>query len=264
MDKPLIPMIPPVQEDAWSSLRSFTAARIALGRTGVAVPLRESLSFRLAHAHARDAVHASLNTTQLITDLQQSFSLPIFVLHSQAAHRQEYLQRPDLGRKLNPASVQQLEEAACTRTDIAILLADGLSATAVQAHAVPLLKVLLPLLQAARFSFAPISIIEQGRVGVSDETAALLNARLSLILIGERPGLTSADSLGAYLTFGPKVGLTDESRNCVSNIRPEGLSYEAAANRLNNLICQSLQLQISGVALKDNSTNEIKNLVTGK
>jgi ethanolamine ammonia-lyase small subunit len=264
MDQLIIPVIPPVQEDAWSSLRAFTAARIALGRTGVAVPLREALSFRLAHAHARDAVHASLNTTQLIADLQQAFPLPVFVLHSQAAHRQEYLQRPDLGRKLDPPSIQQLEEAACTPTDIAILLADGLSATAVQAHVVPLLKELIPLLQSARFSFAPIAIIQQGRVGISDETAALLNARLSLILIGERPGLTSADSLGAYLTYGPKAGLTDESRNCVSNIRPEGLSYEAAAHRLYNLIYQSLQLQLSGVALKDNSTQQLPGFIHHK
>lgn len=242
-----------VQEDPWFELRAFTAARIALGRAGVSVPLKESLSFKLAHAHARDAVYASLDTNALSSSLETLFPLPVLVLQSQAANRQEYLQRPDLGRKLGSDSVKQLQATAYPLVDVAILLADGLSATAVQAHAVPLLKVLIPSLQSSGLSLSAIALIQQGRVGIGDETAALLHARLSLILVGERPGLTAADSMGAYLTYHPRPGLTDESRNCVSNIRPEGLPVEAAAHKLHYLITQSLQLQLSGVHLKDDT-----------
>ena len=237
--------------DPWASLRAFTGARIALGRTGTSVPLRESLAFRLAHAHARDAVYSILAVEQLLADLGQ-FQLGLCQVRSQAQNRQEYLQRPDLGRKLDEASKTLLTEqaAAC---DIAIILADGLSATAINEHAVPLLRLLLPQLQQAGFRLAPITLAEQARVALSDEIGALLKARLTLMLIGERPGLSSPDSLGAYFTYGPKPGLTDEARNCVSNIRSEGLVYSLAADKLFFLLQEALRRQLSGVGLKDES-----------
>ncbi|GGF24732.1 ethanolamine ammonia-lyase subunit EutC [Hymenobacter cavernae] len=238
-------------DDPWASLRAFTGARIALGRTGTSVPLRESLAFRLAHAHARDAVYSVLAAEQLLTDLGQ-LKLAVCQVKSQAQNRQEYLQRPDLGRKLDEASKALLAEQAAT-CDIAIILADGLSATAINEHAVPLLRLLLPQLQRAGFRLAPITLAEQARVAIGDEIGALLKARLALVLIGERPGLSSPDSLGAYFTYGPRPGLTDEARNCVSNIRPEGLVYPLAADKLFFLLQESLRRQLSGVGLKDES-----------
>jgi ethanolamine ammonia-lyase small subunit len=241
-----------ITQDNWQSLKTFTAARIAPGSTGVAMPLKEVLDFKLAHAHARDAVYSLLNETDLVTDLQQ-FQLPIYVLNSKVHSRHEYLQRPDFGRQLNETSKKQLEKSNAVPADVALILADGLSATAINNHAIPLLNVLIPLLQQAGFSIAPLSIVHQGRVAIGDEIGVLLKAQFSLILIGERPGLSSPDSMGAYLTYNPMVGLTDESRNCVSNIRPEGLSYQAAAEKIFYLINESFRLRYSGVALKDNA-----------
>jgi ethanolamine ammonia-lyase small subunit len=241
-----------ITQDNWQSLKTFTAARIALGSTGVAMPLKEVLGFKLAHAHARDAVYSLLNETDLVTDLEH-FQLPIYSLNSKANARHEYLQRPDFGRQLNEISKTQLEKAQVTPVDVALILADGLSATAINNHAIPLLHVLMPLLQQTVFSIAPLSIVHQGRVAIGDEIGFLLKARFSVILIGERPGLSSPDSMGAYLTYKPMVGLTDESRNCVSNIRPEGLGYQAAAEKIFYLINESFRLQYSGVALKDNA-----------
>jgi ethanolamine ammonia-lyase small subunit len=241
-----------VEKDTWQSLKTFTAARIALGSTGVAMPLKEVLDFKLAHAHARDAVYSLLNETDLVTDLEH-FQLPIYSLNSKANARHEYLQRPDFGRQLNEISKTQLEKAQVTPVDVALILADGLSATAINNHVIPLLHVLTPLLQQAGFSIAPLSIVHQARVAIGDEIGFLLKAQFSVILIGERPGLSSPDSMGAYLTYKPMVGLTDESRNCVSNIRPEGLGYQAAAEKIFYLINESFRLQYSGVALKDNA-----------
>ncbi|BAV06361.1 Ethanolamine ammonia-lyase light chain [Filimonas lacunae] len=246
----------PIWEDAWTALRAYTNARIALGRTGTAIPLKENLSFRLAHAHARDAVYAALDIENLKEALDV-LSLPVVELQSQAMQRQQYLQRPDLGRKLSADSVGSLQQQANSPAHIAIILADGLSALAVQAHASKLLQQLVPLLQASGFSFTSIAIVQQARVAIGDETAALLQAQLSLMLIGERPGLSSADSLGAYITFAPRPGLTDESRNCVSNIRPEGLPYQQAAFRIHYLIQQAFALQLSGVQLKDDSLSQL-------
>lgn len=238
-----------IQRDPWASLKAFTAARIALGRTGTAEPLEALLQFRLAHANARDAVYAALEKDELADALQQLHG-SCFLLHSQAANRQEYLQYPDKGRKLNKASAEQLKEFNGTGYDVCITIADGLSATAVNNHVIPVLQKLLPML--AGFSVSPICLVEQGRVAVADETGWLLQAKLVVILIGERPGLSSPDSLGAYLTYHPQLGLTDESRNCVSNIRPEGLNYMLAAEKLFFLINEALRLQLSGVTLKDN------------
>lgn len=238
-----------VEEDNWQTLKAFTAARIALGRTGTSIPLKETLQFKLAHAHARDAVYSTLNEMELIKGLQQ-FNLPVHVLHSKAKDRHEYLQRPDLGRLLTDLSIGHLKDGA-NGFDIALMLADGLSATAINKHAVPLLQLLMPLLLQANFSLSPINIVHQGRVAIGDEIGSLQQAKISLVLIGERPGLSSSDSMGAYLTYEPSIGMTDESRNCISNIRTEGLSYQTAALKIFYLIKESLRLKISGVALKD-------------
>ncbi|MGI4763279.1 MAG: ethanolamine ammonia-lyase subunit EutC [Janthinobacterium lividum] len=238
--------------DPWASLRAFTAARIALGRSGTSVPLREALAFRLAHAHARDAVYSTLASEQLGQELSE-LDLPIVHVQSQAATRQHYLQRPDLGRQLAEASRTELAGLAAGECDVALVLADGLSATAANMHARPLLRQLVPALRQAGFRLAPLVLAEQARVALGDEVGQLLRARLVLVLIGERPGLSAPDSLGAYFTYGPRPGLTDEARNCVSNIRPAGLGYAAAADKLFFLLSEALRRQLSGVGLKDES-----------
>lgn len=238
-------------KDPWIALRSFTPARIALGRTGTSVPLEEVLRFRLAHAHARDAVY-SLPDVEGLQQQLLALELPVQVLHSSAADRHEYLQRPDKGRRLDRASAAALSAISGTGNEVAIVIADGLSATAVNLHAVPLLQELLPLIRNAGMPLAPLCIILQGRVAVGDEAGELLRAKAVLVLIGERPGLSSPHSLGIYLTFQPRTGLTDVARNCISNIRPEGLSYKAAADKAFYLLRESLRLQLSGVHLKDN------------
>jgi ethanolamine ammonia-lyase small subunit len=243
----------PVQEDPWSSLKAFTTARIALGRTGTAIPLKEVLSFRLAHAHARDAVYSRLDTTSLQEQLQP-FHTTTLLLHSSAADRQEYLQRPDKGRRLDAHSIEVLSTLPTTllQKDVAIIIADGLSATAMNIHTLPLLTQLLPMLKTAGISTGPLCLVEQGRVAIGDEAGALLKAKATLVLIGERPGLSAADSMGAYLTFNPRIGNTDESRNCISNIRQEGLQYVPAAGKICYLLQEAIRLQLSGVGLKDN------------
>jgi ethanolamine ammonia-lyase small subunit len=238
------------ERDPWYNLRKFTNARIALGRTGVSIPTRENLQFKLAHAFARDAVFAGMDIAALNVALEQLH--PCLLLHSQASDRHQYLQRPDLGRKLDKTSNDRVVSFKGTY-DVCINVADGLSATAINRHAFPVLNMLIPKLKDAGYVLSPVCVIEQGRVAISDETAEALGARLSLILIGERPGLSSPDSLGAYLTYGPAVGNTDEKRNCISNIGPNGLQYSAAANKILYLITESLRLQLSGVQLKDNS-----------
>jgi len=236
--------------DPWAGLRAFTAARIALGRTGTSVPLREALAFRLAHAHARDAVYSTLDTARLLADLP-ALGLPVLQVRSQTGTRPQYLQRPDLGRRLAEASRAELAGQAAGPYDLALVLADGLSATALNCHALPLLRRLVPTLQGAGWQLAPLVLAEQARVALADEVGHLLRARLVLVLLGERPGLSAPDSLGAYFTHGPRPGLTDEARNCVSNIRPEGLGYAAAADKLFFLLQASWRRQLSGVALKD-------------
>jgi ethanolamine ammonia-lyase small subunit len=241
------------QPDPWVSLKAFTAARIALGRTGTSVPVRESLAFKLAHAHARDAVYSTLATEDLLAGLQ-ALQGEVYQVASQAKTRQEYLQRPDWGRRLAEASRALLAEQAPTEAyDIAVVLADGLSATAINAHALPLLHLLLPQLQQAGFCLAPITLAEQARVALGDEVGELLRAQLVLVLIGERPGLSAPDSLGAYFTYAPRTGLTDEARNCISNIRPEGLPYPQAAAKLSFLLQEARRQKLSGVGLKDQS-----------
>jgi ethanolamine ammonia-lyase small subunit len=241
-----------LKDDPLSLLKEFTAARIGIGRTGASIPLKQSLVFKLAHAHARDAVYSELDVDKLSVDLKQ-FDLPVLQLHSQAAYREQYLQRPDLGRQLNEEFIGQLNDHTVKGIDIVIIIADGLSAAAVNSNAVSLLKILIPQLQFAGLKLAPVCLVKQGRVAIADDIGTHLNARLSLMLIGERPGLSSADSMGAYLTFNPRPGLTDESRNCISNIRPHGLTFKPAAKKIFYLIQEAFRRKLSGVGLKDNA-----------
>ncbi|MBB6109351.1 Ethanolamine ammonia-lyase light chain [Mucilaginibacter lappiensis] len=234
------------------ALQEFTPARIGLGRVGTSIPLKQSLEFKLAHAHARDAVYSELDINSL-TDLLKLFGLPVLHLQSRVGYREQYLQRPDMGRRLNKESIDLLQQGYYVETDIAVIIVDGLSATAVNKNSLELLQVLIPQLTAAGFKLTPISLVEQGRVAIGDDIGHGLKAKLSLILIGERPGLSSADSLGVYLTYGPKPGLTDEARNCVSNIRPGGLSYAEATKKIFYLISEAFKRKSSGVMLKDNA-----------
>lgn len=241
----------PQEIEPLKALQEFTSARIAIGRVGTSIPLKQSLEFKLAHAHARDAVYSELDLNKL-TDALKHFELPVLHLHSKVTDRRQYLQRPDLGRRLNEASLNELNGCS-VESDVAIIIVDGLSATAVKENAVGLLDALIPLLLANGLKLAPISLVEQGRVAIGDDIGHGLNAKLSLILIGERPGLSAADSLGAYLTYNPKPGLTDESRNCVSNIRHKGLTYKKAAKKIFYLINEAFKRKLSGVELKDNA-----------
>ena len=240
----------------WQALRRFTDARIALGRTGVSQPTASQLAFQLAHARARDAVHHPLDAARLADSLEAGLGLApgsCLRLHSAAASRQVYLQRPDLGRRLDAASRTQLQARASTACDRALVLADGLSALAIEQNALPFLKALWPRIALEGWTLAPLSIVEQGRVAVGDEVGALLGARLVLLLVGERPGLSSPDSMGLYFTWAPRVGLTDESRNCISNVRPAGLACDAAALKLHTLLAEAFRRGLTGVRLKDES-----------
>lgn len=242
----------PVPPDPWTALRRHTPARIALGRTGASLPTQEVLAFSLAHAQARDAVHTPFDI-QAVTHAIAELDMPVLQVESAAPDRATYLRRPDLGRQLSDASRAALERAPRRPADLAIVVADGLSSTAVHAHAARLIAALLPLIRAEGWSLAPVIVAHQARVALGDAVGELLGARLVLLLVGERPGLSSPDSLGAYLAFAPRVGLTDAARNCVSNIRAEGLSYDEAAFKLVWLAREALRLGQTGVALKDES-----------
>lgn len=245
-----------ITPNPWQSLRQYTPARIAQGRAGHSLPTSELLKFQEDHALARDAVYSVLAKENLEKNLQNIDFLEIIIVESQAKDRQEYLKRPDFGRKLSLFSHQKLQSFSTKCYDLAIVIADGLSATAVNRHVVPLLTLLIPALAKEGWSLAPISLVMQGRVAIADEIGELLQAENVVILLGERPGLSSPDSLGAYLTHAPKVGLTDESRNCVSNIHPEGLDYQAAARKILYLLTEMKSRKISGVNLKDNLLSE--------
>lgn len=242
-----------VVQNPWQELRQLTAARIALGRAGTSLPTDVQLEFQFAHARARDAVHLPLDTGQLVNRLQQH-GLTSLEVHSQAQDRQTYLQRPDWGRRLDKTSVELLARFTSHQAsgfDVAVLVADGLSALAVERHAVPMVLEIEQLCQQESWRMTPVIIARQARVALADEVGELLNAAMVVMLIGERPGLSSPDSLGIYFTWAPKVGLTDAARNCISNIRLEGLSYPTAAHRLGYLMRQAKQRQFSGVNLKD-------------
>jgi len=232
------------------TLRALTPARVGLGRTGDSQLTSDQLAFQLAHAQARDAVHAGLNIQSLavqIASLNQ-MRTPL-LLKSAAPDRATYLQRPDLGRRLSAESNAQLTSGPY---NLALVICDGLSALAVERNAAPLIEALLP--QLCSLTIAPISIVEQGRVAIGDEIGVALGAELVVVLIGERPGLSSFDSLGAYITWQPLPGRTDAERNCISNIRDEGLSATQAAAQITYYIHAARKLQLTGIALKENST----------
>lgn len=243
----------PPSDNPWLELRRLTPARIALGRTGTSIPTGAQLDFQFAHAQARDAVHLPFDHAGLSSQMAER-GRDSLLLHSAAPDRHSYLQRPDLGRRLSDESAQTLRDYALANpggVDLAIVVADGLSALAVHKHTVPFLTRMEEQTHAEGWSLSPVILVEQGRVAVADEIGQLLGAKMVVILIGERPGLSSPDSLGLYFTYNPKVGLTDAYRNCISNVRLEGLSYGMAAHRLLYLMREACRRQLSGVNLKD-------------
>jgi ethanolamine ammonia-lyase small subunit len=248
--------------DSWSVLRRFTSARIGLGRAGGSWRTETLLNFRLDHARARDAVLKSFDWEPMEAGLQRA-SLETFRLETEARDRRSFLQNPDLGRRLSPASRKLLQEKSRLwgKRDLAILVSDGLSALAAERQIVSTVLHLMPILQDARWNIFPVLIVPFARVKLQDEVGALLGARQSLILLGERPGLGSPDSLGAYLTFQPGPDKTDAERNCISNIRPEGLPPPAAAEKLGALLLASARLRISGVALKETTVFPQRRLI---
>ena len=257
------PSSPIVVENPWERLNAFTDARIGLGRAGVSLPTSKLLAFQLAHAQAQDAVHCPLDVEALSAELTQALSLsgaPIH-LHSHAQDRAMYLQRPDYGRRLNDETREHLQKAAASqqRYDLAIVVVDGLSALAVQQNSASFLSALYQMLSsdAADWQLAPLTLVEQGRVAIGDEIGALLNADAVLVMIGERPGLSSPDSLGLYMTWAPEPGLKDDRRNCISNVRPAGLQVEEAARRFFLLLKEARQRKLSGVKLKDRSEDDV-------
>ena len=239
----------PEIRDKLASLRAATPARIFLPRAGVALRTHANLQFQLDHAEARDAVHERLDVEALIEALR-SRGLEVLRLASAAPDRKTYLLRPDLGRELDEASRARLARSAGDY-DIVFVIADGLSARAISSHAIALLEEAIPAFQPASWKLAPVVVVEQGRVAIGDEIGEILGAGLVAVLIGERPGLSSPDSLGVYLTFAPRVGRNDAERNCLSNIRLQGMSYSEAAQRLFYLCGEARRRKLTGVELKD-------------
>ncbi|ANF58034.1 ethanolamine ammonia-lyase subunit EutC [Halotalea alkalilenta] len=236
----------------WRRLRQHTDARIGLGRAGGSLPTAAQLAFQLDHAQARDAVHLALDTERMIEGLAKRFPLALR-LHSVARDRSEYLRRPDYGRRLDAESEAQLAALDRAPCDLSICVVDGLSARAIHEHALAFLDVALPKLEHLGLRAGPAALIEQGRVAVGDPVGAALRARMSVVLVGERPGLSSPDSLGVYFTWDPRPGRRDSERNCISNIRPRGQSFEAAAQLLAYLAREACALGASGITLKDDS-----------
>ncbi|MDB5271865.1 MAG: eutC [Chitinophagaceae bacterium] len=237
-----------MEKDTWHLLSQYTHARIAMGRAGTSLPTHEILRFKMAHSLAKDAIQSEVDTSAL-TEALHAMEIHTIAVKSQVTDRNDYLRHPNKGRVLDLRSKKDIEASPRNKTDLCIIVADGLSANAVNLHVIPLLKSLLP--QIKDLTLSPVVIAKYSRVALSDAIGELLNARMALILIGERPGLSSPNSMGAYLTYQPATGNTDEKRNCVSNIHPEGLGYEAAAAKLSYLLHQMLIRQISGVHLKD-------------
>jgi ethanolamine ammonia-lyase small subunit len=232
------------EPDPFERFRNATRARIGLGRAGDALPTSAILEFQLAHARARDAVHGQVDFIALANELAP---VPTIRIRSRAKDRTVYLSRPDLGRQPNAADLPTHGD----RYDIAFIIADGLSASAVEHHAVPLFKACMKRL--GGFSVAPVILGEQARVAFGDEAAAAFGAEVAIVLIGERPGLSVPDSLGAYITFRPQAGMRDSERNCISNIHVDGLGYEVAADKIVWIVREALRLQLTGVDLKENA-----------
>jgi ethanolamine ammonia-lyase small subunit len=238
----------------WQALRRFTSARVALGRVGNGLPTAAHLDFQEAHARARDAVWSALDLDRLVADCA-GLGLPLLRVASQVADRRTYLLRPDLGRRLREADRQRLARSP-TPGAYLLVVADGLCAAGVQAQAPLLLAELVPMLKAARMAPGPLVLAGQGRVALGDEIGEALQAAMVAVLIGERPGLSATDSLGVYLTWAPRHGRTDAERNCLSNIRPGGLTPRAAAAKLAWLMQQAAGLGATGLALKDEAPGQ--------
>jgi ethanolamine ammonia-lyase small subunit len=239
-----------LEKNPWNALRQFTNARIALGRAGNSLPTAPLLAFNLSHAQARDAVHHPLDTDALHEQLRaQNFKT--LDVHSAAPDREHYLRRPDLGRRLSEESRVALAAVPNDSPEVVFVIGDGLSAFAASKQSIPLLQAVVPRL--ADWKIGPVVVARQARVALGDEIGELLNAKLVVMLIGERPGLSSPDSLGIYLTYAPKVGCSDAQRNCISNVRPEGLDYPLAAHKLHYLLTHARRLGLTGVGLKDDS-----------
>lgn len=247
-----------IQADEWTSLKQFTNARIALGKTGISIPLKEQLKFKVAHAQAKDAVYSVLDAPVLLQQLSDA-NLPAIQVYSNAANRDIYLQRPDFGRSLHPDCKAILAQNARTPVDIAIVIADGLSAIAVNKNALTVTTLLAAQMKSSGYLLAPIVLAAQARVALADEIGELLKARLTIILIGERPGLSAYESMSAYITYNPRPGTTDESRNCVSNIKQDGLQPRAAAQKIMGLVNEAFRLQLTGVILKDEGGDLVGN-----
>ncbi|CAN5361126.1 ethanolamine ammonia-lyase subunit EutC [soil metagenome] len=248
--------------DPWSALRRLTAARIGLGRSGNSMPTRAALEFSLAHAQARDAVHAAFDAERVERDAR-ALGLATVRVHSRAEDRAADLRRPDLGRRLDDAGRAALESmAGAGRCDIVFVIGDGLSSVAAMNHGAALVAATLEHLHDG-WRIGPLVVAEQARVALGDEIGALLAADLVVVALGERPGLSSPDSLGLYITWKPRIGRHDAERTCVSNVRPGGLAIGEAAARLAWHLAQSRRLQLSGVALKDESdTRRVANAAT--
>jgi ethanolamine ammonia-lyase small subunit len=238
-------------DNFWTDLRTLTAARIGIPRTGASIATEALLDFRLAHSRARDAVLEPLDERLLASRLA-GLSDPVVCVTSAAAERTQYLMRPDLGRSLAGDAMAKLS-AHAARWDVAFVVADGLSAKAVQAHAQPVLAGTIEALRRQDWRIAPLVIVRHGRVAIGDAVAAALGASCIVVLIGERPGLSAADSMGAYLTWKPHGGTTDADRNCISNIRPDGIGYSDAVRKIGHLLLAMSTQNRSGVALKDDS-----------
>ncbi|PWC10200.1 ethanolamine ammonia-lyase [Brenneria roseae subsp. americana] len=243
-----------IHDNPWETLREFTGARIALGRTGASLPTRELLKFGMAHAQARDAVHQVFDSEALANALEDA-GLKTLTVHSAAQTREQYLCRPDLGRRLSESSRTLLMNSSVQQADLLLVIGDGLSSKAVHRQAVPLILALQPYLDLLGLSLAPVVLAHQSRVALGDDIGECIQAKAVAILIGERPGLSSPDSLSVYMTWGPHTRRLESERNCISNIRPEGLDYPLAAFKLAWLLEQSFQRRLSGVQLKDESDN---------
>ncbi len=241
-----------IDRDPWERFARHTPARIALGRTGASLPTREVLRFALAHAQARDAVHTAFEVEETRSGIA-ALGFDTVRVTSAAPARDTYLRRPDLGRRLSDESRAALAAQARPPVDLALVVADGLSSAAVHAQALGFLAAFKPWIEREGWSLAPVVLAEQARVALGDEAGELLRARAVLVLIGERPGLSSPDSLGLYLTFAPRPGRSDAERNCISNVRAEGLSHADAAFKLAWLLREALRRSLTGVALKDDS-----------
>ncbi|MGB4811586.1 MAG: ethanolamine ammonia-lyase subunit EutC [Methylophilaceae bacterium] len=238
--------------DPWQQLKTYTRARIALGRVGTSLPTSEILDFGLAHAMARDAVHLALDVDALSVQLEK-LGISTIQVNSKAENRPTYLLRPDLGRQLSVKSAEDLRTMRPSKPiTILIVVGDGLSSLAVERHVLPLLAEIQQQMP-SDWAISPLVIASQARVAIADEIGEMMGASMTAMLIGERPGLSSPDSLGIYLTYQPKVGLNDANRNCISNVRPEGLSYEMAAKKMLWLIKEAMRIKASGVSLKDES-----------